>query len=376
MRRDLRRVVIQIALFITTFITTTLAGTSWISGKSIFFGDFSWSDFVTGLSFSIPFLLILTVHEFGHYFVAMYHKVRSTLPYYIPLPPIPFWIGTLGAVIRLEYVLSKKKNFDIGIAGPLAGFIAAFFILWYGFATLPPAEHIFEIHPEYKQYGLNYAEEVYKNLPKNSYDVLIGKNLLFQFFESFVADPSRVPNPREIMHYPILFGGFLALVFTFLNLMPIGQLDGGHILYGLVGHRRHKIIASILFVAFMFYAGLGLEYINPNLPLDTLAIGIGLYALFLYFAFTGLKLEIKETIMYTLLVLTGQFLLMIFIPGIEGFPGWLLFGVIVSRLVGIAHPECEIEEPLDRKRIILGWLALIIFILCFSPAPMIIKLIT
>jgi membrane-associated protease RseP (regulator of RpoE activity) len=80
--------------------------------------------FSAGLNFPFPFLLILTVHEFGHYFVARYHKVKVTLPYYLPMPPFQFSLGTMGALIRLrEKVYSKKQNFDIGLAGPLAGFV-------------------------------------------------------------------------------------------------------------------------------------------------------------------------------------------------------------------------------------------------------------
>jgi membrane-associated protease RseP (regulator of RpoE activity) len=370
MNKDFRRALIQIALFVTTFITTTLAGSSWINGKSPFYGEYGWNDFVSGMSFSIPFLLILTVHEFGHYFTAMYHRVKATLPYYIPLPPFPFMIGTLGAVIRLKQIVpSKKQNFDIGLAGPLAGFIVALVVLWYGFATLPPAEYIFTIHPEYKQYGVDYAARAYESKP-NVLDITIGKNLLFVLFEKFVADPSRVPNVHEIMHYPVIFGGYLALVFTFMNLMPVGQLDGGHVLYGLAGFKKHRAIASVFYVAFMFYAGLGNEYIDPSKPFNELVLWIAGYGLFLYFAFTGLKLSMRNTVMYALLILTAQFLLALYFPTMHGYQGWLLFGFLVGKIVGVPHPPCEIEEPLDAKRIAMGWLALLFFILCFSPAPL------
>ena len=110
----------------------------------------------------------------------------------------------------------------------------ALIVLFYGFTHLPPPEYIFQIHPEYEQHGLNYAEIVYKNQPDTIIDVTIGKNLLFAFFENYVADPARVPNAHEIMHYPFLFAGYLSLMFTCLNLLPIGQLDGGHVVYGLV----------------------------------------------------------------------------------------------------------------------------------------------
>lgn len=370
MSKEKRIIIIQVLLFIATFVTTTIAGAEWTYGKSVYV-EFGWSDFVSGLHFSVPFLLILTVHEFGHYFMAMYHKVKASLPYYIPIPPLPFSIGTMGAVIRLRSkVPSTKQNFDIGIAGPLAGFVIAVLVLIYGFATLPPTEYIFQIHPEYEKFGVNYADSVYspQHAQKNVIDVTIGKNLLYAFLESF-ADPARVPNPHEIIHYPYLFAGFLALIFTSLNLMPIGQLDGGHVLYGLAGHRLHRIIASVFFVGFMFYAGLGLEYIRPSLPLSELQWSIPLYILFLYLAFQGLGLPLRDTIMYTLLVFAAQYIVMVLFPTVTGYSGWLVFGFILGRFLGIRHPSSEIEEPLDEKRKILGWIAVLIFIVCLTPNP-------
>ena len=141
MTKEQRRIILQVVLFITTFFTTTIAGAEWCYGISILGVDqegnvginpnYSWNAFAKGMEFSIPFLLILTVHEFGHYFTAMYHKVKSSLPYYIPIPPIPFSIGTMGAVIRLRSrIYSLKQNFDIGLAGPFAGFIMALAILF------------------------------------------------------------------------------------------------------------------------------------------------------------------------------------------------------------------------------------------------------
>jgi membrane-associated protease RseP (regulator of RpoE activity) len=377
MTKETKRIILQLFLFVTTFITTTLAGAEWVYGKSflIFLSDsievnpvFTWSDFQSGLSFSISFLAILTVHEFGHYFTAMYHKVKSSLPYYIPMPPLPLSIGTMGAVIRLRTkIFSTKQNFDIGIAGPLAGFILAVIILVYGFATLPPAEYIFQIHPEYEQFGLAYADHVYQS--NGIIDVVIGKNLLFLFLEQVVADPLRLPNVHEIMHYPYLFAGFLALVFTSLNLLPIGQLDGGHVLYGLVGFKTHRIVASAIFIVFMFYAGLGLEYIHPLQPSTVLRYGIPGYLLFLFFCFRGLDLPVRDTIMYTLLVFGVQFTLTVVFPTIHGYSGWLIFGLLLGRFLGIKHPPSEIEEPLDEKRKILGWIAILIFIVCFTPNP-------
>lgn len=378
MRSEYKRILIQALLFITTFFTTTLAGAEWCFGKSwivyaeegIFINpDFVFADFVAGMQFSVPFLLILTAHEFGHYFTAMYHNVKSSLPYYIPFPPLPLSIGTMGAVIRLRSrVPSTIKNFDIGIAGPLAGFVVALGVLYYGFATLPPAEHIFTIHPEFEAYGLDYANHVYA--PNDStLSITMGKNLLFTFFENVVADSDRVPNVHEMMHYPFLFAGFLALVFTSLNLLPIGQLDGGHVLYGLAGFKKHRIIASGFFIAFVFYAGLGFEYIAPTQSASLLIWTIPAYALFLYLCFTGLRLPQKDTIMYTAVVFAAQYLMLFLFPEITGYSGWLLFAFLIGRVLGIPHPPTEIEQPLDQKRKILAWIALVIFVLCFTPSP-------
>ncbi|HZB11547.1 MAG TPA: site-2 protease family protein [Chryseolinea sp.] len=371
MTSDQKRVLLQLGLFILTFITTTLAGAEWAYGRSIFAKDYAWSDFVSGLEFSIPFLLILTVHEFGHYFVARYHKVKVTLPYYLPMPPLPFSIGTMGALIRIkEKIYSKKQNFDIGIAGPLAGFAAALIILFYAFTHLPEPEYIFQIHPEYEQYGLSYADHVYENQNENIVDITIGKNLLFLFFEKFVADPDRMPNPHEIMHYPLILAGFLSLVFTFLNLLPIGQLDGGHVSYGLFGFKIHRIIASVIFVAFLFYAGIGV--VTPRDSPDDLLFWVPGAIGFLYLALSGLGFSKRDTLMYALIMFAALFVLSWLFPNLQGYSGWLVFGFLIGRFIGIQHPPSEIQEPLDTKRIILGWLSLIIFVICFTPAPLMI----
>ncbi len=296
---------IHLALFIVTFITTTLAGAEWTHGKSLIIGrhipylnpNYTLNDFWSGLPYSICFLLILTAHEFGHYFVARYYKVRVTLPYFIPLPPIPLMFGTMGALIRLKSpVRTMQQNFDIGIAGPLAGFAVAIGFLWYGFSHLPPPEYVFQFHPGYEPFGLDYASQVYRseNMPNGTLDVLIGKNLLFLFFEKVVADPARMPNVHEIMHYPFLFAGFLSLVFTSMNLLPVGQLDGGHVLYGLIGFKKHRIVATVIFICFLFYAGIG--FISPFQPWDELAYQIPLYVGFLFLSLQGLRLSVQNTL--------------------------------------------------------------------------------
>jgi Zn-dependent protease len=375
-----RRLPLHIFLFVITLIATTLAGAEWVNMKVVWI-DFGWKDFVGGLAFSLPFLTFLTVHEFGHYFTARAHKVKVSLPYFIPLwlnLLLPLTgafmpsIGTMGAVIRIrEYINSRKVHFDIGIAGPLAGFVVSLFVLWWGFTHLPPQDYIFQIHPEYQELGPNWQQEAYVLNPANEEAGLfyLGKNLLYMFFERYVAsDPARVPNAYEIIHYPWLFAGFLGLFFTALNLLPIGQLDGGHILYGLVGYRWHRRIATALFVALVFWAGLGIPSPEPGEEGGAL-FRLLLYAAFLYYLFGRMRLGVGGRIILALCVLLAQMLVGYLMPGTEGYMGWMLFAFLIGRFLGVYHPKTPIDEPLSPGRKVLGWLALAIFILCFSPEP-------
>jgi membrane-associated protease RseP (regulator of RpoE activity) len=385
MSRRLKTALIHSALFIVTFITTTIAGSFWTAGASIFSGDgfnintaYSWADFATGLPYSITFLLILTVHEFGHYFTAMYHRVKATLPYYIPLPPFPLFLGTLGALIRIKSrIHSTTQNFDIGLAGPLAGFVVAVAMMFYGFLTLPEPEYIFSIHPAYEQYGLNYADHVYSReylQAAQAPDLIIGDNILFWLFENFVADPARVPNHHELTHFPILFAAFLSLVFTSLNLLPIGQLDGGHVLYGLVGYKRHKWMASVIFCLFLFYATLGM--LVPGEEMNVMGYftaphyaSIVIMIALLFFCLKGLRQPTKTTLLIAIGMFTLEYAIAFFFPKVTGYSGWLLFAMLIGRMMPVAHPPTEIEEPLTTGRKILGWIALLIFVLCLTPRP-------
>jgi membrane-associated protease RseP (regulator of RpoE activity) len=391
MTKEQRTILIQILLFVATFFTTTIAGAQWSFGASIFAADengifinqeYSWSDFSKGLPFSLSLLFILTVHEFGHYFVAIWHKVKTSLPYYIPLPPIPwllFSLGTFGAVIRMRSrPQTNLQIFDVGLAGPIAGYVVAVVLLIYGFSTLPSHEYVFQFHPEYQEYGAKYADIVYteefmkKHVQPGAMvgDIVIGKNLMFMIAELFVSDPSRIPNSHELMHYPLLLGVYFALFVTSLNLIPIGQFDGGHVTYGLFGYRKHKHIATALFVALIFYAGLGNPYIDLTKPKEELLLYTTGYAIFIYFVFTSLRLSRQKTLMYALLMVAAHLLLAMTVPSLKGYDSWLFLAAIFGKLIGIEHPPSEIEHPLDNRRVILGWCALAIFILCFSPAPL------
>ena len=362
-------------LFCLALVTTTIAGAEWMSAKPLLVITTEWRfislltqpQLLNGLYYSLPFLGVLTAHEFGHYFTARYYQIRVTLPYYIPFwfPLLPT-IGTMGAVIKIkDRIFSKKEYFDVGIAGPLAGFVVAIPLLWYGFTHLPAPDHIFAIHPEYKKYGLNYASQVYQNAGGS---MALGKNLLFIFFEKYVAsDPALVPNRYELMHYPFIFAGFLSLFFTAMNLLPIGQLDGGHILYGLIGFRNFNRLSPLFFVAFIFYAGLGI--VGPHTPPDERYWQFLLYAGYLYIVFERVMPNAKMALALATIVFCVHLGLAFLIPGIKGYPGWLVFGLLLSRLLGIFHPPAPDEAPLSTGRKVLGWLTVLIFILSFSPAP-------
>lgn len=404
--------IIQIGLFMITLIVTTIAGAEWMTGRSLFYGEktITQEELFNGLQFSLPFLFILTVHEFGHYFTAQYHKVKVTLPFYIPLwlgflPGFPS-LGSMGAFIKIQDIIdSRKKYFDIGIAGPLAGFVVALIVLVYAFVNLPEKESIYEIHPDYEAFGLNYAEHVYtyehhksqhysfylkdrqqdsiayvqkkghaKDWEYSAFEPLdsyistyLGGNLLFLLLEHLlVDDPTQVPNQFEMAHYPLLFAGFLALFFTSLNLLPIGQLDGGHILYGLIGYRRHRRVSQILYVGFLFYAGLGLA--NPYKFSEGMFNEL-IYLGFLFLCFTKFTPQNRDKLMYALGIFSAQMTVNFFYPTLEGYSGWLLFAFLLGRVLGVYHPPVLIDQPLDLKRKVLGWISLGVFIISFSPKP-------
>lgn len=304
---------LHIGLFLITFFTTTIAGAQWTTGTP---GPYEFDFLLKGLPYSISILFIITCHEFGHFFAAMFHKVKATLPYYIPFPPIPFFInfGTMGAVIRTKTpVPTKKAMFDIGVAGPIAGFIACLIVLIYGFLNVPPVEYILSIHPDYysPQYG------------KDGFTLIFGDTLLFTFFKNILTEPGQFfPPMSEIYHYPYLCVGWFGLFITAMNMIPIGQLDGGHIGYTMFGRETHYKIAVVCF-SILFVLGV-FGIIEANFDLKT---GIG-------------------------------------------WPGWLVWSLILYFVIKIEHPPIHDDAGLDNKRMLTGYLSFFIFVISFSPNPL------
>ena len=356
-----------------TLITTTLAGSEWVGNVSVLSSErpLTLEAFWKGFHFSVPFLFVLTCHEFAHYWAAKIHKVSATLPFYIPL-----WlgflaapsIGTLGAFIKIKSpIYTRRQFFDIGISGPIAGFLVALILLYYGFRHLPPADYIFALHPEYIPHGLDYPQYVYTKAE----DFALGSNLLFFFFQHHVAaSEAYIPPPQEWVHYPYIFAGFLALFFTALNLFPIGQLDGGHVLYGLFGRTWHRRISYAATLALIFYAGLG--FVQPRAPLYDIFIGSAVYGTILYFSLHFVKNKRKKWLLL-LFIFCTQYGLTYLYPEASGYQGWLLFSLLVGRFLGVEHPPAQQEAPLNTARKVLGWAVLFVFVLCFTPRPFVMK---
>jgi membrane-associated protease RseP (regulator of RpoE activity) len=298
------------SLLLLTFVTTVFAGVQWLNRDPL-----ELTNFPAGITYALLILAVLGSHEFGHYAAARYHRVKSTLPFFLPFPSFYglFPFGTLGAVIKLQSPIpSRKVTFDIGAAGPITGFVVSLIILNIGFLTLPPREYLYAIHPEYAQMA---------SIPTEG---LTFGYTLFYYLCSWVVSPAGafVPPMNEIYHYPFLCVGWFGMFVTALNLIPVGQLDGGHIAYAMFGRTYHRIAQATL-IALVFLGTLG-------------------------------------------------FLPVFGIPFEYGWTGWLFWGLMLvffMRGLKLNRPPIEDETPLDARRLFLGWLCVVIFIGSFSANP-------
>ncbi|HHE31641.1 MAG TPA: site-2 protease family protein [Chlorobaculum parvum] len=316
----LRSYPLHLLLLLVTLFTATWAGAEW-AGKSpaITNADDFTLFMKAGLPYSLSMLGFLTVHEFGHFFAAMHHRLRATLPYYIPIPPFPDFLnlGTMGAVIRIkEPISSTRILFDTGSAGPLAGFAVALGLLVYGFLILPPA---------------SYAAASATLSPQPG-TLIFGKNLLFILLES-VFSAKAVPPMTELYRHPMLFTGWLACFVTALNLLPVGQLDGGHVIYAMFGDAGHRKIANAFLGAIII---LGLP-----------AFTVELASIFV----PSVTLPIPEIVLR------------------HSWPGWIVWAFILKQFIGTRHPAVSVRQRLSPGRTIAGWLCIALFILTFTPMP-------
>ena len=286
------RVWVHIVLFLLTVVTTTVVGADHYASV---LSDFVNRDLtmpvrdliIRGFWYSGTILAILGCHELGHYFACRYYDVDASLPFFLPVPP-PFLTGTLGAFIRIRQPIpSKRMLFDIGIAGPIAGFLVAVPALFIGVAM----SHVVRI-------------------PENTGGMVeLGEPLLFKL-ASWMWWGTQ-PHGYSLNMHPIAFAAWFGLLATALNLFPIGQLDGGHISYAVLGPRSTYVTFA------------------------TIGVAVALSAFFSssWIVWTGLT-------------------------------------IVMLVMFGPRHPRVYDEDvPLDRSRLILAGCALLMFILCFTPAP-------
>jgi membrane-associated protease RseP (regulator of RpoE activity) len=245
--------------------------------------------FQYGISFSVSLLAILTAHEAGHYVACRLYRVDATLPYFIPLPPMIGPAGTLGAFIKIVSPMpSRRAVFDIGVAGPIAGFLALIPILIFGLLTMEQAS------PEkvaLAQNGLYFSNPLLTQILAK----FIGVNVSLGYFNPFLA------------------AAWIGMLVTSLNLIPSGQLDGGHAIYAVFGKQFHFWTSRIAFALMSVISVLGwILYSSPS-----------------------------------------------------GF----LFAVLLAVMLRVGHPEPLDDSPLNFTRKIIAAVTLIIFILCFVPFP-------
>ena len=286
------RVWLHLLLFALTIASTTVAGALQYAS---FLDDFRGSTalpmpymtlLVRGLWYSGTILAILGCHELGHYFACRYYDVDASLPFFIPVPLL--LTGTMGAFIRIrEPIPQKRMLFDIGIAGPIAGFLVAVPALFIGIAM----SHLVP-------------------LPADQSNMMeLGEPLLFKLASWLVWGTQ--PNGYSLNMHPMAFAAWFGLLATALNLFPMGQLDGGHISYAVLGSR---------FSTYLTFA--------------TVAVALGLA----WFASSWIV--------------------------------WTLLTIAMLVAFGPRHPRVFDEEiPLDRRRLLLALFAIAMFILCFTAAP-------
>ena len=280
-----------IILFLLTAYTTTSAGAvhylSFYLGFGGGFNPFTASQLlIGGLWYSIPILAILGSHELGHYFACRYYGVAASRPYFLPMPYV--LTGTLGAFIRIRQPIpSKRELFDIGIAGPIAGFVIAVPVLFAGMY-------------------LSRVDEIPRDYQGELF--WLGEPLLFKLAAWLTF--GQVADGFTVMMHPVAFAAWFGMLATALNLFPIGQLDGGHIAYAVLG-RKSSLVTLV-----------------------TVVILIGL-------TFWSLSWAV-----------------------------WAGLTVLMLLAFGPHHPRTPDEHvPLDPARKWLAVFAVIMFILCFTPAP-------
>ena len=261
---------IHVILFVLTVITTFVTGYSFSGSVA------------SAFAFSGALLFILGSHEMGHYFYGRKYGVDITPPYFIPAPPFISPIGTFGAFIKMKSpIVNRRILLDVGAAGPLAGLCATVPILLIGLS-------LSEIRHDAVEEGFS-----------------LGSSILFSILSWMVHGP--LPDSANLILHPVAFSGWIGLLVTSLNLLPVGQLDGGHVAYAVIGPRQGNVAKAVLFI--------------------------------------------------------------LVILGAVGWSGWLVWAALMV-IMGTRHPRVVYDWiPLDPKRKVVGWITILVFVITFTPIP-------
>jgi len=282
----------NVVLFLATVVSTFFAG------------GFFWYDVaiteepwrvLEAWPFVVAILGVLGVHELGHYVMSRYHGVKASLPYFIPLPT---YIGSMGAVIKMEgKIPDRKALFDIGAAGPLAGLVATIIVTAIGLQLDPlPAQQAAAAQAEAGEQIIRF------NHPP-----------LLELIARATGTTAQLED--DVVH-PVVFGGWVGMLVTVLNMLPVGQLDGGHILRAMVGEQQERIASFV---------------------------PVGLFGLATY--------------------------LLVIADGIDSVGIWMLWGLFAIGLAYAGPADPLDDSPLDRKRMLVGVLTFVLAMLCFTPVP-------
>lgn len=288
------RVWLHLVLFILTALSATLVGFQWAASYLYFEAAGAGLRLpadarvlALGVLYAAALLTILVGHELGHYLTCRRYGIPATLPYFIPAPSL---IGTFGAFIKIKAPIGRKRElFDIGANGPLAGFPLALAAVVVGLAFSRVAE-----------------------FPPTGETIVFGEPLLFRFLSGLILGP--LPDSAALVLHPVGFAGWVGLLVTSFNLLPVGQLDGGHIAYAVLGGRRAEALSKFIMAAFI-------------------------------------------------------------ILGVFVWTGWFLWAAVLGLMghrsrLGLRHPPVADEAvPLDRGRLLRAALCLAIFVLSFIPDP-------
>jgi len=302
MRRAPGHILVNALLYIATWISTLFVGAAYVTGDFAY----TWESLLPanlgkGLPFALTLLGILTAHELGHYYMARRHKVDVTPPYFIPMPIV---FGTMGAFIMLrEPISNRRKLFDIGVAGPLAGLILAIPLLFYGLTQSALTRLVIEP------------------------GIMIEGNSLLYLAAKYLVFGQILPNAAtgmDVLMSPVTFAAWIGLLVTAINLLPVGQLDGGHAIYAMLGRNARWVNMATL-GAMVLLGIAGMQWTQALFPI------------------------LSEV----------------------GSIGWFFWVLLIFFMVGPHHPPpLDDVTPIGGKRMVVGVLLFVLFLLIFAPATM------